>query len=260
MNKLKLSISVFYSMGKVRSNNEDNYFINGSYCPKEKMNDEYQESIISQDAVQLFAVCDGMGGEQDGEIASFTATSHLDIIQNLKTLDNQTAIQEKIAEINKLVYDAASEKSTQGHCGTTLTALFISKKSYITINIGDSRIYRYRFGRLKQITKDHTEVQRMLDLGFLKPEDIKNHPKRHVITRSLGVSPEKGGVQATISTARKLRRGDRFILCSDGIYDMIDNDTMKKLLRNNSPVSAFAKAALDAGGHDNLTIILINVA
>ena len=244
--------------GKVRSNNEDNLYLDGKWIEKEKMDEGSICRVSSEQPLQFFAVCDGMGGEESGEIASFTAVSHLDAIKQIGLPQNDlAAIQNGIVELNNQVYAVAKANDAQGHCGTTLTALLVSHKQFITLNIGDSRVYLFRRGKLRQLTKDHTEVQRMVDMGFLGAEAAKSHPKRHIITRHLGMNPEAGQIEATISEVRKVRHGDLFVLCSDGLHDLITDDQIQLILKQGGRSEELVDAALDAGGSDNVTVITV---
>lgn len=251
----------YTSKGKIRANNEDGLYLNGAWIDKENMDRDYKTYKICDEQQQLYAVCDGMGGEESGELASFAVVSNLDALRTIATNPAiyESKAQEVIGNINQLVYEIAVEKGAAGHCGTTLSALVIIDNRFLTINIGDSRVYLFRHGRLHQLTKDHTEVQRMIDMGFLKEEDARTHPKRHIITRHLGMNPENGKMVATLTPAKRLHTRDVFLLCSDGLYDMISNSEIQTILRKQGDAEMLANAAMEAGGNDNVTAIKIAV-
>lgn len=256
-----ISSDAYNNKGKIRANNEDNLYLNGVWIDKKNMDNGYKSFKLCDEQQQLYAVCDGMGGEESGELASFAAVSNLDALRTIdkKPAQYESKVQDVICNINQLVFELAEKKGAAGHCGTTLSALMIINNRFFTINIGDSRVYFFRHGRLHQLTKDHTEVQRMIDMGFLKEDDARTHPKRHIITRHLGMNPENGKMVASLTPAKRLHNRDVFLLCSDGLYDMISNKEIQTILRKQGDAEMLANAAMEAGGNDNVTVIKISV-
>lgn len=255
----------FNHKGLIRQNNEDNLYLNGEFIAKDKLDDGF---ILEKEIVEnslLLAVCDGMGGEEAGEMASFAAVSNLDGLKEkcfAGAAVNESQIQEAIVVLNQKVLAAAEAVDASSHCGTTLVALAVKDDGFYTVNIGDSRIYLFRKNKLIQLTKDHSEVQRMIDVGFLSKAEARNHAKKNVITRYLGMPESKGRIEATITAVQNLRANDVFVLCSDGLYDMIEDEQILKTIREKSDVplaERLVNAALEAGGEDNVTVVTLSV-
>jgi serine/threonine protein phosphatase PrpC len=219
-------------VGKVRKGNED------SYMAREP----------------LFAVADGMGGHRGGDVASKLA---LDTLK--KAAKGSTALPEVVKEANEAVFrKAAGDRALTG-MGTTLTAVLAEGEHLRLAHVGDSRAYLVRDGELQRITKDHTLVERMVDEGRITREDAEIHPQRSILTRALGVDEEVQIDQATIEA----RPGDRVVLCSDGLTGMVGEDRILEILsQNDDPQTAsdaLVDAANEAGGVDNVTVVVIDV-
>ena len=226
--------------GRVRSGNEDAVFIGRS----------------------LFAVADGMGGHRGGEVASATA------LEPLAALDGATfsTSDEAIAALTAAVLQANTDVSRRSNddpalegMGTTLTAVLVDGRAAHLVHVGDSRAYLARGDRFVQLTDDHTLVQALLDQGRITPDEVATHPHRSVITRAIGVASdvEVDGMQLT------LRDGDRIVLCSDGLTGVVDDATIARTVREHTPdvaVTALVDAANEAGGPDNITVVILDVA
>lgn len=219
-------------VGKVREGNED------SYMAREP----------------LFAVADGMGGHRGGEVASKLA---LDTLK--KAADRSQALPEVVKEANRTVYRKAAADRALAGMGTTLTAVLADGEHLRLAHVGDSRAYLLRDGELQRITKDHTVVERMVEEGRITPEEAEIHPQRSILTRALGVEEEVQIDQATIEA----HPGDRVLLCSDGLTGMVGEDRILEILAQNGDPQAASDALVDAaneaGGLDNVTVVLIDV-
>jgi protein phosphatase len=209
----------------------------------------------------LFAVADGMGGAQAGEVASSLAAAALK-----ERGDGDGGGEERVAELiqeaNRRVHQRALNDESVSGMGTTMTvALFHADGSISLGHVGDSRAYLLRDGNLEQLTDDHSLVAELVRRGELSPEEAEVHPQRSVITRALGTDPD---VDVDTFTVRAVG-GDVFLLCSDGLTTMVDIDTIASLVaRNRSDLHAAARALIkeanDRGGDDNITAVLFEVA
>jgi len=259
MNGLGVSAALRSGKGLIRKNNEDAYYFNGQFAPLEQMDHETAVfENVSADRI-LFAICDGMGGYENGEVASYTAVSNMRKLQDaLKNQSFSNAVSQWTKEANRRIF----EEVPDGGC--TLTLLYFDGESFYTANIGDSRIYQLNKNQLKQLTKDHSKVQILVDAGLITREEAHVHPQRHVITRFLGMDEEEAGrCVPAVSNAGLIQLHDRFLLCSDGVSDMLSDEEIRTLLAQETTVEACAEniyqAAMQAGGRDNATLIVVEI-
>lgn len=243
-------------VGKIRKNNEDNYFLNGIYktdCSENIRNDESED----QKARNIYAVCDGVGGEDAGELAALLAVEMLPEYESKDILNY-------IKEANEGICNAIREHNGT-RMGTTLALLAIEDRTAEIYNIGDSRIYLFRTGSLQQLSKDHTKVQMMIDAGMLEQCEARNSKQRHIITQHLGIFPQEFIISPYIVRNIPVVAGDIFILCSDGLTDMMDDSEIIKVLTNNADdcpekiVNELISGSLDKGGKDNVTVVVVKV-
>jgi protein phosphatase len=208
----------------------------------------------------LFAVADGMGGAQAGELASRLATAAMREYRAEASLDPETHLRSSIQEANRRIYARAASDPQVSGMGTTVTAALVADGRVAVGHVGDSRAYRIRDGALEQLTQDHSLVADLVRSGRLTPEEAEVHPQRSVITRALGTD---AGVQVD-SFSVDARPGDVFLLCSDGLTTMVDDDAVLKTVRKSHSLEASARslvqAANKAGGEDNVTVILFSFA
>jgi len=204
-------------------------------------------------APPLFAVCDGMGGAEAGEVAAGLA---------VETLAARFAAGEGIVAAaraaNAAVYARASERREESGMGTTLTALVVDEDQGHFAHVGDSRAYRLRDGVLEQLSADHSLVGEMVREGRLTPEEAAAHPHRSVLSRALGTEAEVEIDRFSVD----LRSGDVLLLCSDGLTSEVSDDEIREMLGAATPAEA-ARALVDAaraaGGHDNVTVVVIRI-
>ena len=243
--------------GCVRSGNEDCWYLNGESPALERMNEEAARHGAFPDDGSLFAVCDGVGGARKGELASWTAVSGMADLQQrlLSAGDLSRTVQDWTHETNVRVDDA-----TRGG-GCTLAMVYIRQGKAFVGHIGDSRVYRLRDGRLERVTHDHSKVQMLMDAGLITPEEAAVHPQRHMILRSLGMNEDDGPCICELNKPMTLQPGDRYLICSDGVTDMIPEPQLAELLGlpgdPDSSAEAIYRAALQAGGVDNTTLIVL---
>jgi serine/threonine protein phosphatase PrpC len=208
----------------------------------------------------LFAIADGMGGAQAGEVASRLAAAALKE-SGAKTLGGEQRIFDLIQEANRRVYDRSSTDPNTSGMGTTITVALVENGNVAFGHVGDSRAYLIRDGRMEQVTEDHSLVNELLKSGKLSPEEAVAHPQRSVITRALGTDPDVDADTFTIEA----NAGDVFLLCSDGLTDMVGEREILELVERNrgdidAALKALVKAANRSGGEDNITVVAFEIA
>ncbi|HVS84778.1 MAG TPA: Stp1/IreP family PP2C-type Ser/Thr phosphatase [Gaiellaceae bacterium] len=224
--------------GRKRRRNEDNYVV----------------------APPLFAVADGMGGAQAGEVASKLAATTLESgdDQPLRGAERVAAL---IQEANRRVYERAASDPTASGMGTTMTVALVEGMTVTIGHVGDSRAYLVRSERMEQLTDDHSLVNELLKSGKLSPEEALAHPQRSVITRAVGTDPDVD----VDAFAIEAEDGDVFLLCSDGLTDMVEDvDILETLERHKDDldraVKSLVAAANRGGGEDNITAVAFRVS
>jgi PPM family protein phosphatase len=208
----------------------------------------------------LFAVADGMGGAQAGEVASRLAAAAFREFHEADDLGAEERLAAIIQEANKRIYERAAGDAQVSGMGTTITAALVTDAALVIGHVGDSRAYRLRGGQLEQLTNDHSLVADLVRSGRLTPEEADTHPQRSVITRALGTDPQVDVDTFTVAA----ERGDLFLLCSDGLTTMVADDEIGGLVARAASLEqagkGLVKAANRAGGEDNVTVVLFEVA
>ncbi len=238
----------FYSAtdtGRSRSNNEDSVTVNPSHA--------------------LMILADGMGGYNAGEVASHMATSHIEdelgrwlsqVAANTALADVTRAMTLCVDNANRAILSAAKLNAHQAGMGTTLVMGVFRGDNLLVGHVGDSRGYRLRDGVLQQITRDHSLLQEQLDAGLISPEQAAFSSNKNLVTRAVGV---ESLVQLEVHR-HEVRAGDLYLMCSDGLSDMLDDDAIASVLRPDqtleSLAAALVTAANEAGGRDNISVIL----
>ena len=237
--------------GKIRSNNEDNFYFMGKYL--ELKNDGLSDPINVEhieNGRNCFAVFDGMGGENYGEYASYAAAREM---QNLNSEEKLTDIfitkRKYLAQmadrLNEAVLESSKELCTK-RMGTTMVALYCGTNYIYSCNIGDSRAYCFSLGDFRQISLDHVSLKPLA------------RGKKAPLTQHLGIDPEDMIIEPYIVKSR-IMVGDQYLLCSDGLTDMLNNMEIMDVMRSSNSaekcVSNLLTAALDKGGRDNITVI-----
>ena len=265
----KDSSAICFSHIGWRLNHEDNFFINGIYLTpdfqKQMLDKEYRtvkEPALSN--VRLFAISDGMGGHNAGEVASLICAEKLSLaqreLQHYTSLDEAvTYLQTVIAEINNAVCEQSKKNSDLKGMGSTLVVFIQCGMNCAVLNIGDSRAYHYNNGSLVQITKDHTEGQRMLDLGLLTRKELSGFPARKNLNRYIGYR-QNGYVLQADEYYPTLGDGV-ILLCSDGISDFVSDIRIAEILSSENDLEAAGKKIVDEAiascNADNATLMLI---
>lgn len=244
--------------GKRRNNNEDNLYFDGNYMNSDNHGlATVEKKVMSLEDDRFFCVFDGMGGGDFGEVASYTAAKtakeFLEIESNINPCDITPSLTKMCEVINQAVYEAG-EKLGSTKMGSTLVGVYFHAGQAWMSNLGDSRCYLFRNGKMRQISEDHTDEE------FMKENGITG--RKPYLTQYLGIDPEEMSIVPTIRNYN-LSRGDRFLICSDGVTDMVEEQEIcNDLARYQYPeecVSALIQAALDGGGKDNITAIVLEV-
>ena len=207
----------------------------------------------------LFAVADGMGGAQAGEVASRLAAAA--VKESGAERGGETRIVSLIQEANRRVYDRSTADPNVSGMGTTMTVALVESGQVAFGHVGDSRAYLIRDGALEQLTEDHSLVAELMRSGKLSPEEAQTHPQRSVITRALGTDPDVDVDTFTIAA----EVGDVFLLCSDGLTTMVSNDNILDLVERNrgdmeAALRALVREANRGGGEDNITVVGFEIA
>ena len=259
MKKIKANVCAVTHSGRIRRENEDNYSLNGRLT---STGDLKKGSAFVQSMKEPFhlAVCDGMGGESYGDIASGLATEVI-ASQAVNVYDSgedfSFAISNSLVEANSRICEEIEARGKR--MGTTLAAVYAVKGKFYCVNIGDTRIYHYSKGILEQISFDHTHAQTIVDAGEAMMDEIGSIPDAKKLTRHLGIFPEEANLSPNISVIDDVDNGDILLLCSDGLTDMLSDEEITAVLStaesSQDCASKLVRLALERGGKDNITAI-----
>ena len=247
-------------IGLLRQNNEDSFLVVDQDCGGYDL----------QRYGMIFVIADGMGGHAAGEIASRMACEEAvsgyygdDVLFQDHTDAgewNARKLEKTFWSAHKKLIDFASTKEELRGMGTTLSALALADGRALIAHVGDSRIYRCRNSSCERMTIDHTKNQALIDTGQIRPEQEENHYYGRIITQALGGYDD---LTAVFTRAEDVHSGDVFLLCTDGLHDLVaDHEIKEILIENNSPQAAcdeLVQAAIRRGGHDNVTVIVVKV-
>jgi serine/threonine protein phosphatase PrpC len=207
----------------------------------------------------FFVVADGMGGAQAGEVASRLAATAFREYHEADELGGEDRVEAIIQEANRRIYDRAQADTAVSGMGTTVTAALVEETRVAIGHVGDSRAYRIRDGELVQLTDDHSLVADLMRSGRLTPEEADAHPQRSVITRALGTDPEVDVDTFAVDAEAR----DVFLLCSDGLTTMVDDEEILRVVRESGTLDEAAKTLVKTanrhGGEDNVTVVLFEV-
>lgn len=216
---------------------------------------------LAVESPSLFAVADGMGGHAGGEVASRLAIEALGVAFGRQPTG--AGLSEAVTEANTVVWQRSQENPELRGMGTTLTAMAVVNEDghdvLALVNVGDSRSYRFHDGEMIQITTDHSLAEEMVRTGELTSAEAAVHPHRHILTRALGVSPE---VTVDLWKIQPVR-GDRYLLCSDGLTNELDTAQLAEVLSSvadpRRAAELLVRAARSHGGSDNITTVVVDV-
>ena len=269
--QIRLDVGARSHTGHVRENNEDHFLVTRISRAMETITTSLPAGEVpdlAEEVNYLMIVADGMGGHAAGEVASRMAISALislalDLPDWILKVDADHAqqIEERsrkiVQEVGKMVSARGRRQPGLRGMGTTLTGARSLGRDLLITHVGDSRAYLLRAGRLHHLTRDHTYVQLLVDVGELTPEDAAKSRHRHILTNALGGTSE----DVQVDTDRlRIEDADRLLLCSDGLTDLVDDATITSVLMettdSNEACERLVQRALDAGGKDNVTVIV----
>ena len=268
---VRVDIAAQSHPGRVRANNEDQFLVTKLERSHETMLSSLPPGDVPERAEEVnyvMIVADGMGGHAAGEVASRLAISALmslglDLPDWIFKVDDEGApeierrARELVQQVSSLIVERGRQDAALRGMGSTLTAARSYGRDLLIVHVGDSRAYLYRGGRLSHLTKDHTYAQMLVDCGRLEACDVESSGVAHILTNAIGGSTEHVNVDVDLL---RLESGDRLVLCSDGLTDLVDDDTITKTLagtnNSNDACAKLMQLALDGGGRDNITVIV----
>ncbi len=224
-------------------------------------NQDYASVFTNQEGIKLAILADGMGGHRAGDIASQMAVTNLGNAWEGNDLTDDEKIAQwfiqAIQEENTLIYQRGQEQPEYNGMGTTIVAAALSEERFTIANVGDSRAYLIREDKIIQLTEDHSLVNELVKSGEISEEMAANHPRKNILTRSVGMP---GTVEVDVSTYIWQLK-DRLLLCSDGLTNMLTEETIGTIVNQegtlSDKVAELIKQANEAGGADNITVLLI---
>lgn len=264
-----MKVYAFSHIGNSRNNHEDNYLLGGEYLSFEQVNAmSVQRKLVTVSVVLpndcCVAVSDGMGGYEGGEIASlmtvkYLSTNYDEVIEGTKK--DKKNIVSFITKLNNYVCSEAKKLAETASMGATLCGIVSLGDSIYCFNVGDSRLYKYSDRTLTQITVDNTEGQRLLDLGLLSADEVKDFPKKKAIYKYIGKATE---LIPDVYEIKKLSKGDLLLLCSDGLSDVLTREEIQDVLSKQNIVTEdkgkfLTEMAVERnmGAGDNITLIIM---
>src|SRR5919107_2754287 len=208
----------------------------------------------------LLVVADGMGGHSAGEVASQMAADVVTRLYYELPAEPGAALKTAVEEANRRIHEAAAADASKHGMGTTCTALALCGGTAYAAHVGDSRLYMLRAGKLYQLSEDHSAVNEMVKLGIITKEQARTHEDKNVILRALGTAPE---VEVSTVEPWRVREGDRYLLCSDGLHDLVLENEIAAVLTESEDTHAAGERlialAKERGGHDNITVGIIAI-
>lgn len=255
---MKIECSIVSDVGMFRHNNEDNFYLNG-FVREDVNENRIEYNACYEKKCVLGAVFDGMGGEENGELASLEAARILHKYQ--KT--NFTQIRSSyITEANEKVCSRMKEIEN-GRMGSTLAIAMLQKGKMSFCNVGDSPIYIFRDGSLQQLSIDHNEAQSLYDMGLISRKELRTSTRKNCLTQHLGIFEDEMIIEPYFRENIPLKENDYILLCSDGLTDMVEEEEIEIILGNSENVYQTAEilvnTALENGGKDNVTVLLIRI-
>ena len=238
---------------------------------KKRPNNE--DAFLADDCLGLYAVADGIGGHEGGEVASRISLETLsEVLHNAFARDRTapasrispatdqyvSVLRDAVTLANTAVLQAAAKNPALSGMGTTVTVVLLRSRTAVLAHVGDSRAYLFRDGTLKQLTQDHSFVAEQVRAGLISPEQAWISPYRHVITRSVGIHPD---VHADLGTF-EVKQNDTLLLCTDGLTEMVRDDDIARILGGETPPAAaetLIRRANDNGGVDNITVVVVRI-
>lgn len=260
MNKNINNAAVSTNIGNVRRENQDNFYLNGSFCSEKK--DRHISCRTTFEEKAVFAVADGLGGQNFGNFASFKAMELLHSAIEKNNIDIDENIESYVYSVNDVLCQKINETGLK--TGTTVVLLSIKKDKARVYNIGDSRCYLLRDGNLLRLSKDHTLASELVDMNVITKEQAENDRRKHQLTQHLGVSQDEMLLSIFTGEPFQVKKGDKFLLCSDGVTDVFSDKELAALLSERGSCKRLANnivfKALDKRGSDNITALVVSIA
>jgi len=256
---IRLSVAARSDVGRVRTSNEDSFTVADLDTGLRIEDESAMTEMDVRERGVLMVVSDGMGGHAAGEVASALVVDSLrDSLGESGNVESmERLVEQAVQRANADVFEAARDKSKEG-MGATLTAVLVHKREAYIAEVGDSRAYVLRQGRLRQMTKDQSFVQVLLDSGAITSEQAKNFANKNWIVQAMGLEPN-----VHVSLGRlQLRRGDRLLLCCDGLYNLVEDKELSEILADDNlsvACNRMIDLANERGGSDNVTAIVAKV-
>jgi serine/threonine protein phosphatase PrpC len=269
--RVTVDVAALSHAGKVRPNNEDHFILARFSRSAETLDTNLPKGSVPKhfhEKAYALVVADGMGGMAAGEIASSLALSagmNLSLHNPKWTLrmsedearEYMERARQRMRQVDRVVSDKANEDPDLAGMGTTLTGAYSVGADLFLFHVGDSRAYLFRGGKLERLTHDHTMAQALADVGIIDPEEVKTHRLHHVLTKAVGI--HGGEVEADLEH-RQLMDGDRLLLCTDGLTEMVEAAKIAEALRQHErsedACRVLVDLALEGGGRDNVTVVV----
>ncbi len=266
MNTLKFSAAVSVDKGHVRANNEDNIYFNGTFLNSETRDGGITLYEEPEGCLFVYAVFDGMGGEAYGEEASLIAASVTAELHNRCASFENVDTDRFIGNVVEIANDricARMKELGAGRMGATMALIVVFNNTMRVYNVGDSRVYLQRNGVLSQLSVDDSFAQRLYRMGMITREEAEKHKDRNKLIQHLGIDKNEMIIQPHISNNISLKPGDKILICSDGLTDMVSATAISEHLASAKPPAEICEElvcdALGNGGKDNVSVIVIEV-
>lgn len=262
---MKCKTVVCSSVGVKRKVNQDNFYVNGFINEEQKH--YILKSYFSSKAEQILCICDGMGGEKYGEVASYIAVKKLiSYKERYSNLINrfEEHIDAYVQSVNHAICTFIQENNGE-RSGSTMVLLCVSpeKKEAVASNLGDSKAFLFRNSVLKRISEDHNQAQSLVNMGLITEEEARTHKDKSKLTQHLGIVQDEMVLEPFITDHIIIEKNDLFVLCSDGLTDMLSYDEIANILRADSSLKEKCKKLVEEankkGGEDNTTVILAEI-
>ena len=270
---LSLTAVSLSNIGNLRANNEDAFYIGGVASDSAMLDvagkaNVYHEYETRLNRTACLAVFDGMGGANAGEVASAMAASALRQALNSRSeveglVETGEVIQFYSASINEEIFECSRKGKRLNGMGTTFACLLFSEEGVISLNAGDSRALILRDEHLQMLSLDHSKAAQLIRSGHMTSSEARGARERHQLTRHFGMPPEYGIMTCYSTNVVAMQKGDRFLLCTDGLFDPLDDGKMEAILVTTRNIMDCAEVlmaeALAAGGQDNITLMLADI-
>lgn len=251
---MKFKVEYITNLGLERKQNEDSMLIGSKIVSSISMRE--LERTVLNDEILLFAIADGMGGFNKGEVASFFVLNSLK--NNIHRLYDIQSLEEVLYDVKKDLDTYVAEHKEYLNMGTVIAGILIKKNEFIVFNVGDCRVYENNFGYTQQLTKDHSFVYSLYEFGEIDYEEIKDHPKKNIVTSAF-IGNKNSLLEEIFIKKFSLSHSKELLICSDGIWENLNMIDFDAGFRNNSPIEFLKQKTFNAGARDNFSAIYIKI-